>query len=272
MLWMRFSHEGRPCFGSLDNDQIRVHEGDLFNSPRATAHTLDVSSVQWLAPCVPSKFICLWNNFHAAAARQSLAIPAEPLWIIKAASAMRAHRQTIVAPASAVYDGRVVFEGELGVVIGRRCRDVNEADAAQFVFGYTCVNDVTALELINRDPAFAQWTRAKSFDTFGPFGPVIATGLDPARLTVRTLVGGRERQNYPIADMIFSPAQLVARLSRELTLEPGDVISCGTSVGVLPMRPGNVIEVTIEGIGTLSNEYVGVRNENVGAASGGANT
>jgi 2-keto-4-pentenoate hydratase/2-oxohepta-3-ene-1,7-dioic acid hydratase in catechol pathway len=118
------------------------------------------------------------------------------------------------------------------------------------------VNDVTALELINRDPAFAQWTRAKSFDSFGPFGPVIATGLDPATLTVRTLVGGRERQNFPVSDMIFSPAQLVSRLSREMTLEPGDLISCGTSVGVLPMRPGHVVEVAIEGIGTLRNEYV----------------
>ena len=255
MLWMRFSLDGRPGFGTLDNDRIHLHEGDLFDAPVPTGRIVATADVQWLTPCVPGKFICLWNNFHAAALKQSLAIPNEPLWIIKAGSALRAHGQPIVAPAAQAYDGRVVYEGELGVVIGRRCRDVSEADAPAAIFGYTCVNDVTALELINRDPAFAQWTRAKSFDSFGPFGPVIATGLDPATLSVRTLVGGRERQNFPVADMIFSPAQLVSRLSREMTLEPGDVISCGTSVGVLPMRPGHVIEVTIEGIGTLRNEY-----------------
>ena len=256
MLWMRFSHDGNTGFGCLQDDRILVHEGDLFDSPRPTGRSLETAAVQWLAPCVPAKFICLWNNFHAAAAKQSQAIPAEPLWVIKAASAVSAHRRPIVAPAPAVYDGRVVFEGELGVVIGRRCRDVSEADAPDFIFGYTCVNDVTAVELIARDPAFAQWTRAKSFDTFGPFGPVIATGLDPSGLVVRSLVGGRERQNYPVADMIFSPAQLVSRLSRELTLEPGDLISCGTSLGVMPMRPGHSVEVSIEGIGALSNEYV----------------
>ena len=255
MRWMRFTHDGKTRFGRFEDGQIHVHEGDLFDAPRPTGEVLAAQSVQWLAPCTPSKFICLWNNFHAAAAKQSLAIPAEPLWFIKAGSALSAHGQPIVAPPDDVYDGRVVFEGELGVVIGRRCRHVTEAQAADVIFGYTCVNDVTALELIGRDPSFAQWTRAKSFDTFGPFGPVIATGLDPATLSVRTLVGGRERQNFPVADMIFSPAQLVARLSHELTLEPGDVISCGTSVGVLPMRAGQLIEVSIDGIGVLANEY-----------------
>ena len=255
MLWMRFLGPAGPCLGALVDGRVHVHRGDLFGSPEPTGEVLDPAALTWLPPCEPTKFICLWNNFHAAAAKQGQAIPAEPLWIIKAASAAIGHRQPIVAPSPAVYDGRVVFEGELGVVIGRRCRRVSAAQAAEHVLGYTCVNDVTALELINRDPAFAQWTRAKSFDSFGPFGPVIATGLDPAALTVRTLVGGRERQNFPVADMIFSPLELVSRLSQELTLEPGDVISCGTSLGVLPMRPGQTIEVVIEGIGSLSNDY-----------------
>jgi 2-keto-4-pentenoate hydratase/2-oxohepta-3-ene-1,7-dioic acid hydratase in catechol pathway len=255
MLWMRFLLDGRPALGQLDGGQVLVHEGSLFDAPRPTGRTVPLEGLQWLAPCEPGKFICLWNNFHAAAAKQGQAIPAEPLWVIKAATALSAHQAPIVAPAPAVYDGRVVFEGELGVVIGRRCRHVDAEQAAEHILGYTCVNDVTALELIGRDPAFAQWTRAKSFDGFGPFGPVIATGLDPLALTVRTLVGGRERQNYPVSDMIFPPAQIVARLSREMTLEPGDVISCGTSLGVLPMRPGQRVEVVIDGIGTLSNEY-----------------
>jgi 2-keto-4-pentenoate hydratase/2-oxohepta-3-ene-1,7-dioic acid hydratase in catechol pathway len=255
MLWMRFSRDGRVGFGRLDGDRIAVHDGDLFDAPRPTGEVLPADAVTWLAPCEPRSFVCLWNNFHAAAAKQSLAIPAEPLWVFKGAAALSAHERPIIAPSPQVYDGRVVFEGELGIVIGRDCRDVGEAAAADCIFGYTCVNDVTALELIGRDPAFAQWTRAKSFESFGPFGPVIATGLDPMTLTVRTLVGGRERQNYPVSDIVFSPASIVSRLSREFTLRPGDLIACGTSVGVLPMRDGQVVEVTIDGIGTLRNTY-----------------
>ena len=117
------------------------------------------------------------------------------------------------------------------------------------------MNDVTALDLLNADPAFPQWTRAKGFPGFCPIGPCVATGLDPATLVVRTAVGGRERQNYPVADMIFSPAELVARIGRDLPLDPGDVVACGTSLGVLPMRPGTSVEVTIDGIGTLANVY-----------------
>jgi len=156
-------------------------------------------------------------------------------------------------PAS--YSGKVVYEGELGVVIGKRATNVSEADAAQYIFGYTCINDVTAAEIIQKDPSFAQWTRAKSFDTFGVFGPVIATDVDPLGLSVKTLLDGKERQNYPVSDMCFKPAQIVSLISRDMTLYPGDVICCGTSVGVGSMKPGSKIEIVIDGIGTLSNEY-----------------
>ena len=149
----------------------------------------------------------------------------------------------------------MVFEGELGIVIGRTAREVSEREAGDYVFGYTCINDVTAFDLINKDQSFAQWTRAKSFDTFGVFGPVVASGIDPAGLSIRTLLDGEERQNYPVSDMIFSPPQLVSLISRDMTLEPGDVIACGTSVGAGRMKPGSTIEVAIEGIGRLSNRF-----------------
>ena len=110
---------------------------------------------------------------------------------------------------------------------------------AVYIFGYTCVNDVTAAEILNKDPGFAQWTRAKSFDTFGVFGPVIATDVDPNLLVVRTLLNDQERQNYPVSDAIFGPAALVSLISRDMTLEAGDVIACGTSVGVGSMKPGS---------------------------------
>jgi 2-keto-4-pentenoate hydratase/2-oxohepta-3-ene-1,7-dioic acid hydratase in catechol pathway len=158
-------------------------------------------------------------------------------------------------PVPSAYDGRVAFEGELAVVIGRQARSVSMADAPAHILGYTCTNDVTAMELIGRDPSFAQWARAKSMDGFGAFGPVIETNFDPATATLRTLVGGRERQNYPLSDMFFNPAELVSRLSTDMTLEPGDVILCGTSLGVLPMKPGTRVEVVIDGIGTLANTY-----------------
>ena len=141
-----------------------------------------------------------------------------------------------------------------------------EAEAARAIFGYTCVNDVTALDLLHEDASFAQWARAKSCDTFGPVGPLIATGLDPSALTVRTLLNGRERQNYPVSDMILPPARIVSLLSREMTLVPGDLIACGTSLGVLPLRPGAEVSVTIDGIGTLTNRFEAADHAEISAS------
>jgi 2-keto-4-pentenoate hydratase/2-oxohepta-3-ene-1,7-dioic acid hydratase in catechol pathway len=206
-----------------------------------------------LPPCVPRKFIGLWNNYRALAEKLGQAIPGEPLYFLKATSSLLGDGGVIRVPRG--YDGRMAYEGALGIVIGHRCASVDVAQAADCILGYTCVNDVTALDILNRDPSFAQWTRAKSFGTFRVFGPVIATGLDPLVLTVRTRVIGRERQNYPAADMIFSPAEIVSRLSHDMTLEPGDLIACGTSLGVLPMKEGNTVEVEIDGVGVLHNHF-----------------
>jgi 2-keto-4-pentenoate hydratase/2-oxohepta-3-ene-1,7-dioic acid hydratase in catechol pathway len=252
-LWMRYEAGGRAGFGRLEGGTIAVHEGDLFASPRPTGQTLPLDAVKVLTPTNPSKMIALWNNFHALAAKLQQAVPPEPLYFLKAPSSFLAHGATIRKPES--YDGKVVYEGELGIVIGRRCKAVGEAEAPGAIFGYTCVNDVTAAEIIQRDASFAQWVRSKSFDTFGVFGPVVATGLDPAALTVKLTLNGQERQSYPVSDMIFPPARLVSLISRDMTLEPGDVICCGTSIGVGSMKPGSDVAVTIDGIGTLSNRY-----------------
>ena len=252
-LWMRYEAGGQAGFGLINNERIDVCRGDMFGAYELTGQSLLLADVTTTLPCVPSKFIGLWNNYHAQATKQGLSIPAEPLWFIKAASSYCAHEKPFTVPAS--YDGRVVYEGELGLVIGKTCKNISEAEASDAIFGLTCINDVTALDLLTRDTSFAQWTRAKSFDTFGIFGPVIATGLDWKTLVVKTLVNGRERQNYACSDMIFSPAQIVASLSREMTLCPGDVIACGTSLGVLPIKPGTVIEIAIDGIGVLRNTF-----------------
>ncbi|MFQ5760087.1 MAG: fumarylacetoacetate hydrolase family protein [Acidiferrobacterales bacterium] len=251
--WVRFEDRGETKFGTLQNDVITIHLGDIFTTAEPTSETVALDEVKILTPTAASKMVALWNNFHAMAAKFNLAIPEEPLYFIKSTGSFLASGETIRPPAS--YDGRVVFEGELGVVIGTVCTAVAEADADRFIFGYTCVNDVTAFELINKDSSFAQWTRAKSFDTFGPFGPIIATGLNPAELSIKTILNGEERQNYPVSDMIFSPAKLVSLISKDMTLFPGDVITCGTSLGAGSMKPGSTIEVVIDGIGCLSNSF-----------------
>ena len=253
MRWMRFVQDGNEGFGVLHEDRVAVHDGDPFDAPRATGRTLAVSDLAWLPPCRPTKIIGLWNNFRAAAVKNGWSEPTEPLFFLKSPGSATGHRTTIETPAS--YDGRVAYEGELAIVVGRRATGVSVAEAPSHVFGYACANDLTAIELLQRDPSFPQWTRAKSFDGFAAIGPVIETDFDPAGATLRTLVGGRERQNYALSDMFFQPAELVSRLSHDMTLEPGDVILCGTSLGVLPMKAGTTVDVTIDGIGTLSNVY-----------------
>jgi 2-keto-4-pentenoate hydratase/2-oxohepta-3-ene-1,7-dioic acid hydratase in catechol pathway len=252
--WVRFEYKGQRGFGTLRDGVIDIHDGDMLQSSSPTRDSILLSDVRLRTPSEPSKMICLWNNFHELAAKLGSPAPDEPLYLLKAPSAFVAHGDTIHRPKS--YAGKVVYEGELGIVIGRRCSYVSDAEAPDYIFGYCCVNDVTAADIINKNPTFPQWTRAKSFDTFGAFGPVIATGLDPAALRVRTILDGQERQNYPVNDMIFPPARLVSLISQDMTLLPGDLIACGTSVGVGTMKnPTNTIEVSIEGVGTLSNVF-----------------
>ena len=251
--WLRFTHEGRSAFGMLDGEGIVEFDGEMFDSPAATGRRYELARVKLLPPTQPTKMIGLWNNFGALGKKLELEIPPEPLYFIKTPNSLLAGGEVIRKPR--FYDGRVVFEAELGIVIGRRCSGVDEAEAAACIFGYTCVNDVTAVDVLNADPSFAQWTRAKSFDTFGVLGPVVATGIDPDTLTIRAVLDGEERQNYPASDMLIKPARLVSAISRDMTLMPGDVIACGTSVGAGKMKPGSTIEVAIDGIGTLTNRF-----------------
>jgi len=251
--WLRYSHQGATGFGSLAGDTIQVHEGDMFAEPKATGAMLKLADVQLLAPCVPSKMPALWNNFHERAAKEGQTIPEHPLYFLKGNNSFCAHGTVIRKPAG--FEGKVIFEAELGIVIGKRCKDVSEADVPSYVFGYTCLNDVTAVELLRADPSFQHWVRSKSFDTFCPIGPVIATGIDPALLRITAELNGQGRQDYPVSDMIFSPARLVSLISHDMTLEPGDIIACGTSVGAGSMKPGSTIRVGIEGVGILENQY-----------------
>ena len=250
--WIRFIHDDVARFGTLDGDRIHAHGGDLFDAPRPTGDVFDAASVTLRMPVRPGKVVALWNNFLALAAKLELPTPLEPLYFLKSPNSY-AHPGQLIRPPRA--EGKVVFEGELGIVIGRTATAVAEADALDHVFGYTCANDVTLADILNRDASFAQWTRAKGFDTFCPLGPCIATGLDPRTLVVRTTLNGQLRQDFPISDMRFPVERLVSRISADMTLDPGDVILCGTSIGVGSMKPGSDVEITIDGIGTLRNHF-----------------
>jgi len=251
--WVRVTHLGREYIGKVEGETVRVHSGSMFSAPEATSQAIPLSAAKLLTPTMPGKMIALVENYRELVAKLGHEIPEEPLYSFKGCNSFLAHGETIRSPRS--YGGKVVYEGELGVVIGKRASGVAESDAARHIFGYTCVNDVTAIEIIAKDPVFAQWTRAKSFDTFGPFGPWIETEVEPSTLTVKTFLNGQERQSYALSDIVFSPAKLVSLISRDMTLEPGDIIACGCSVGVGAMTPGSTVSVVIAGVGTLTNKF-----------------
>lgn len=199
---------------------------------------------------IPGKIIGIGQNYRAHAAEMGKGIPEEPLMFLKPPSAIILDGAAIERPSG--YE-RVDFEGELGVVIGKRAQRVSRASALSFVRGYTCVNDVTVRDLQKKD---GQWTRAKGFDTFCPFGPRIVPGLDPTNLRITTRLNGTVKQDSSTSDMIFDVATLIEFVSRHMTLEPGDLITTGTPSGVGNLSVGDVVEVEISGIGVLKNSVV----------------
>lgn len=252
MKWARFrSKDGRTGFGVLEDAQIAEYEGDLYGVRRPTGRTLARDEYTLASPCAPSKIVALWNNFNALRAKLGKALPTHPLFLIKPGTSVVGPGQAICRPAG--YEGKIAFEGELGIVIGRLCKDLRPSEAGGHIFGYTCVNDVTASGVLNENPDFAQWCRSKGYDTFGCLGPVIATELNWPRERVITRMDGDERQNYPLSDMIMPPEELVSRISHDMSLLPGDVIACGTSVGIGSIKDGCTVEVEIPGVGVLAN-------------------
>jgi 2-keto-4-pentenoate hydratase/2-oxohepta-3-ene-1,7-dioic acid hydratase in catechol pathway len=250
--WARFrSDEGRDGFGILEDTHLDEYAGDLFGSPLPTGRRIAREAVTLRSPCAPSKIVALWNNFNDLRIKLGKSIPAHPLYFIKPGSAVIGPDEAIERPRH--YAGKIAYEGELGVVIGKHCKDLSAPAAAGCIFGYTCVNDVTAVELLDENPEFAQWCRSKGFDTFACLGPVITAGFDWPGARVVTRLDGVERQNYPLSDMIIAPQELVSRISHDMSLLPGDVIACGTSVGVGSIKDGSTVEVHIEGIGSLVN-------------------
>ena len=251
-LWLQFSYKKDTLTGVLNADTIDIYSGDIFDDPQPAGETCRLEDVEIHMPCQPGKMLALWNNFYSRAEHEGWDIPPEPLYFVKTPNSFNAHLQPIIRPVS--YDGPVFFEGELGIVIGKTCSHVAETEAADFIFGYTCINDVTAKEILKRDPSFPQWTRAKGFDSFGVFGPYIATGLDVETLVIQSSLDGELLQDYPVTDMVFRPHKLVSMISQDISLYPGDIIACGTGLNATSMEDGQTIEVSIDGIGVLSNK------------------
>ena len=241
-----------PRYGLIEGENVIEISGPPWGQWSRGSRSSRLADVRLLAPVEPSKVVCIGRNYAAHAAELGNEVPKEPLMFLKPPSSIIGPEEAIVLTK---YSQRVDHEGELALVIGRRCAHLRDSDdALSFVMGYTCLNDVTARDLQKSD---VQYTRAKGFDTFCPVGPHIETVLDPANALVETHVNGTRRQSGATSLMIYSPAFLVRWISRMMTLMPGDMIATGTPAGVGPLVAGDQVEVSVSGVGVLRNPVHG---------------
>lgn len=248
---VRFSAKGKVKYGLLEGDVVRGLRGTPFRSSfKPDGSSYNLNEVKLLAPCLPSKVVCLGLNYHSHAEEFKRPAPPEPLLFLKPSTAVIGPDAEIVLPR--IFK-RVDYEGELAVVIGKKAKDVPESRTGEYVLGYTCFNDVTERHYQKED---GQWTRSKGFDTFAPIGPWITTGISPDDLKLETYLNGELRQSGRTSDLIFGIPGLVSFISGVMTLLPGDVIATGTPSGIGPMNSGDIVEIRIEKIGTLRNRVV----------------
>lgn len=249
--YVRFTSKGIVAHGVLEGDTIRELAGDLFSDPAPTGRTYRLQEVRLLAPCDPAKVIAVGLNYRSHIGDRPVA--PYPGLFAKLPSSIIGPGDEIVLPPDAE---NTHYEGEMVIVIGKRATNVPEASAAEHVFGVTAGNDVSERNWQRSD---LQWFRAKASDTFGPLGPVIARGLNYDDLLVQTRVNGEVRQSERTKDLIFGVARIVSYVSRYVTLEPGDVIYTGTPQTTQAMKPGDVVEVEVEGVGVLRNTVTRAR-------------
>ncbi len=243
----RLQRQGQTFYAVRDGGAFRRIEGLPYDGIKFIGDAYEIETVKLLAPAEPSKIVAVGLNYagHAKEMRESLL--ENPILFIKPSTAVIAPGENIVIPS---VSQRVDYEAELAVVIGKTCKNATAETAKDYIFGYTALNDVTARDLQQKD---GQWTRAKSFDTFCPFGPYVDTDFDPCGKRVQSVLDGQICQNASTDDMIFNVFELVAFVSACMTLLPGDIISTGTPEGIGPMRKGDTVEIRIEGLETLQN-------------------
>ncbi len=255
--WCKLEYRGNTYLGLAEEDRVLLYQGQMLAEKQATGDSISIESeeITWLPPVEPRQFLGLWNNFYQRMELEGTQQPDFPLYFVKLAGSLSAHQQDISRPTG--FSSSVKFEAEMGIVMQHRCFQPSLQSVDDYIFGYTCVNDVTAPEELKQNGEFHQWCRAKSLPGFGPIGPWITQGIKVDHLRVQAFLDGEKKQDYPVSDMIFSPQQIVTMIASEIELLPGDVIACGTSVGASDLKAGQLIEVNIDGIGTLSNRFVG---------------
>lgn len=248
MKYVRFQAEKGEKYGILEGDSIHVIAGEPFNSEfRITEESISLRRAKLLAPCKPSKVLCVGLNYKEHAEEVGFSLPKQPLIFLKATSSVNDPDGKILYPQET---NQLEYEGELAIVIGKEARNVPAEEAYNYIFGYTCANDVTARDIQRSE---SQWMRSKSFDTFLPLGPCIETDIDPSDLRIRTYLNGEIRQDSSSAMLINKIPEILEFAAQAMTLYPGDVILTGSPKGAGAMKIGDLIEVEIEGIGRLSN-------------------
>jgi 2-keto-4-pentenoate hydratase/2-oxohepta-3-ene-1,7-dioic acid hydratase in catechol pathway len=243
----RFRHGGRDQYGVVEGTIVRPLTAAPWAGGLPDGHPLQLADVRLLAPVEPSKVVCVGRNYRAHAKELGNEVPAVPLIFLKPSTAIVGPQDAIRCPEQS---SEVHHEGELAVVVGRTLTRASATEAKLAVFGYTCLNDVTARDIQREEK---QFTRAKGFDTFCPVGPIVETALDPLDASVVCRVNGAERQRGHTRDMVFDPFALLSFISGAMTLLPGDVVATGTPEGVGAIRRGDWVEVEVSGIGVLRN-------------------
>ena len=246
MKIVRYSIGSKTEYGILDGEQIQIIDGTPFPEIKKLNQFHKLSEVKLLAPCEPTKIVAIGLNYYSHAKEVGQPIPTEPAMFYKPSSAVIGQEDKIHNPGCE----RLDYEAELGVVIKAQATKVSEKDAMKYVLGYTCFNDITARDWQKMD---SQWARAKGSDMFAPFGPWIETDLDPGKVMLEAYLNGELKQQVNTSDLVFAVPALVSYVSRFITLFPGDVIATGTPAGIGPMKSGDIIEIKVEGVGTLRN-------------------
>jgi 2-keto-4-pentenoate hydratase/2-oxohepta-3-ene-1,7-dioic acid hydratase in catechol pathway len=248
----RYSHNNRIQFGKVEDQMVRMLEGDIFGEYHETNTLVPISEVTILTPTIPTKIVCVGQNYRGHIQELGVPIPKEPVIFLKPPSCLISTGESIIYP---VFANRVDYEGELAVVIKKKMARISEDQVLTNVLGFSCFNDITEREMAGRDPFLL--TLAKGFDTFGAFGPYIVTDLDPDNMELKTYLNGQLMQQDNTKNCVFSVSKILSFITRHITLYPGDVVITGTPKGIAPMKPGDVVEVTIEGIGKLTNPVSG---------------
>ncbi|HNV93543.1 MAG: hypothetical protein APG08_00635 [Candidatus Methanofastidiosum methylothiophilum] len=250
MKLLRYNNNDKIENGIFENNTIKKIKGDFFSEFQVTETEIDPSSVKLLPPTMPTKIVAVGLNYRDHAKELKMEIPKNPIIFIKPASTVIGPEDPIIYPETS---NQVDYEAELGIVIGKRAKNIEKDEAKEYILGYTVFNDVTARDLQKKD---TQWTRSKSYDTFAPIGPMIETSVNPFDLPISLKLNGITKQNSSTKNMIFNCYELLEFISEIMPLEPGDVIATGTPPGVGPMNRGDIVEAKIEGIGVLKNYVI----------------